>query len=84
MADLTNNQEITQNFAYIIQIKNNENIVIHLAWITGSLVEHQSLSPALSWTPSSPGIYVTEIYVWESLSNQDALSQPNYISIIVS
>jgi hypothetical protein len=83
-ADLTNNQEIVQKFTYIVQIKNNENIVVHLAWITGSLVKHQSLSPALSWTPDLAGIYVVEIYVWESLSNQDALSQPNYISITAS
>jgi len=83
-ADLTNNQEMIQKFTYIVQIKNNENVVIHLAWITGSLIGHQSFSPAQSWTPDSSGTYVAEIYVWESLSNQDALSQPNYISITAS
>jgi len=84
MADLTNNQEITQKFTYIIQIKNNENVVIQLAWFEGSLVEHQSFSVALSWTPDLSGIYVAEIYVWESVLNPDPLSYPNYISITVS
>jgi hypothetical protein len=83
-ADLTNNQDITQKFTYIVQIKNNDNVVVHIAWISGSLIANQSFSPALSWTPDSSGPHIAEIFVWESLSNQDALSQPNYIAMTVS
>jgi len=83
-ADLTNNQEIIQNFSYIVQIKNSEKVVIYFRWITGTLLEYQTFSPALSWTPDSPGEYVVEIFVWESFLNLDALSQPNYINMIVS
>jgi len=83
-ADVTNNQEIAQDFIFIVQIKNDENIIISLGWITGSLNPKQSLSPALSWIPDQSGSYLAEIFVWESLANQDALSKSLSISIITS
>ena len=83
-ADVTNNQETAQDFIFIVQIKNDENIIISLGWITGSLNPKQSLSPALSWTPDNSGSYLAEIFVWESLTNQDALSKSLSISIITS
>ena len=83
-ADITNNQETAQDFIFIVQIKNDENVIISLGWITGSLNSKQSLSPALSWTPDNSGSYLAEIFVWESLTNQDALSKSLSISIITS
>ena len=83
-ADVTNNQETAQDFVFIVQIKNDENVIISLGWITGSLNPNQLLSPALSWTPDHSGSYLAEIFVWESLTNQDALSESLSISIITS
>jgi len=83
-ADVTNNQETAQDFVFIVQIKNDENVIISLGWITGSLNSKQLLSPALSWTPDYAGSYLAEIFVWESLTNQDALSESLSISIITS
>ncbi len=83
-ADITNNQETSQDFIFIVQIKNDENVIISLGWISVSLYSKQSLSPALSWTPDQSGSYLAEIFVWESLANQDALSKSLSISIITS
>ena len=74
-AHITNNQEIDQKFVYIVQIKDRENVVIHLVWISGELNPHQTLSTAVSWRPELSGSFVAEIFVWESLINQDALSK---------
>jgi len=83
-ADITNNQEIPQDFIFIVQIKNDENVIISLGWITGSLNPKQSLSPARSWTPEHSGTYLAEIFVWISVDNPDALSKSLSISIITS
>jgi len=83
-ADVTNNQETAQDFIFIVQIKNDKNVIISLGWITGSLNPKQSLSPALSWIPDHSGSFLAEIYVWESLTNQDALSKSLSINIITS
>ena len=83
-ADITNNQEIEQKFVYIVQIKDTENVVIHLVWISGELKPHQTFSPAVSWRADLSGSFVAEIFVWESLINQDALSESTSFDITAS
>ncbi len=83
-ADITNNQEIDQKFVYIVQIKDTEGVVIHLVWITGELKPHQTFSPAVSWRPELSGSFEAEIFVWESLIDQDALSESISFDITAS
>ena len=83
-AHITNNQEIDQKFVYIVQIKDRENVVIHLVWISGELNPHQTLSTAVSWRQELSGSFVAEIFVWESLINQDALSESISFDITAS
>ena len=64
-ADVKNNQEKTQKFVYIVQIKNQNDVIVSLTWISGSLNPRQIFSPALSWTPKSSDIYTAEIFVWD-------------------
>lgn len=73
-ADLRNNQDIQQKFAYIVQIQNSEGVTVYLAWLTGSLEPAQAFSPAISWIPSEDGNYEATIFVWESIDNPSALS----------
>ncbi len=75
VADVSNSQNIQQPFAYLTQVTNDENIVVSLSWLTGSLSPNQSLSPAQSWMPTKSGLYTIEIFVWESIDNPEALSQ---------
>ncbi|MEM3006875.1 MAG: hypothetical protein QXW37_00630 [Candidatus Nitrosotenuis sp.] len=73
-ADLTNNQDVEQDFAYIVQIQNEEGVTVSLAWLTGTLTPAQSFSPAISWTPQQTGTFEATIFVWESIDNPSALS----------
>ena len=83
-ANVTNNQEIDQKFVYIVQIKDSEDVVIHLVWISGELNPHQTFSPAVSWKPEMSGSFVAQIFVWEGLINQDALSESISFDITAS
>jgi hypothetical protein len=82
MADVSNNQDTQQNFAYITQVKNDRDVVISLSWLTGSLSPRQSFSPAQSWIPTDPGTYHIQVYVWESIDHPSALSPP--LSMVVN
>jgi hypothetical protein len=82
MADVSNNQDTQQNFAYITQVKNDRDVVISLSWLTGSLSPRQSFSPAQSWIPTEPGTYHIQVYVWESIDHPSALSPP--LSMVVN
>jgi hypothetical protein len=73
-ADLQNNQDIEQDFAYIIQIQDENGVTVSLAWLTGTLQPAQSFSPSISWIPNEAGEYEATIFVWESVNNPSALS----------
>ncbi len=83
-ADITNNQIKSQNFVYLVQIKNDLEIVVSLGWISGQLTPNQELSPSLSWTPYESGKYTAEVFVWQGLKNHSALSEISQLGISVS
>jgi hypothetical protein len=82
-ADLINNQNRAQPFAYLVQIQNEDGVTVSLSWVTGSLEPGQFMNPSQSWTPTNPGKYTAQIFVWESVDNPDALSVPLTIKINV-
>ena len=83
-SDITNHQTKSQNFVYLVQIKNDIDLVVSLGWISGQLTPDQKLSPSLSWVPSNSGEFTAEIFVWEGLINQSALSETTILQISVS
>ena len=70
-ADIKNNQEKSQKFVYIVQVKNQDGIIISLGWIGGLLNPGQTFSPALSWTPKVSDVYTAEIFVWDVPKEKD-------------
>lgn len=83
-ADVVNKQATPQTFVYIVQIVEDNGVIQKLTWISASLNPQQSLSPAISWTPTKPGTYTAQIYVWDSIKDANALAQQTQIKIIVS
>ena len=82
-ADVSNGQSGDQAFAYLVQVQDSDGVTVSLAWITGSLTAGQSMSPALSWTPSDSGSYTATVFVWESVDNPTALSPTVSVDIDV-
>jgi len=82
-ADVSNGQSSDQAFAYLVQVQDGDGVTVSLAWITGSLTAGQSMSPALSWTPSDSGSYTATVFVWESVDNPTALSPTVSVDIDV-
>jgi hypothetical protein len=83
-AKITNTQDEIQDFVYIVQVKDENDVVVKLGWISGSLTSYQSFSPSLSWTPKESGVYTAEIFVWDSLLYQGALTNFVTLEIITS
>ena len=82
-ADLTSGQDRDQDFAYLVQIQNEDGVTIALSWITGTIGAGATFSPSQSWTPDATGSYTATIFVWESVSNPTALSPQLSITIDV-
>lgn len=83
VSDVTNQENKEQPFAYLIQIQDNNGITLSLSWITGSMAPKQTLNLGQSWLPTTAGTYITQIFVWESITNPNALSTPLSLQIQV-
>lgn len=80
---LTNNQQFEQPFVYLVQIRNSENSVVKLSWMSGTLRAQDLLDVSQSWIPSMPGDYTIESYVWESIPSMVPISEPNVTHVSV-
>jgi hypothetical protein len=83
VSDVTNQENKEQPFAYLVQIQDNNGITLSLSWITGSMVPKQTLNLGQSWLPTTTGTYTAQIFVWESITNPNALSTPLSLQIQV-
>jgi hypothetical protein len=84
VSDVTNKVNKDQAFAYLVQIQDNNGITLSLSWITGSLLPNQNMSLSQSWIPKSSGMYTAQIFVWQGVTNPDALSPPLTLQIPAS
>lgn len=83
-SDITNNQEKSQDFLYLVQIKDETGYSVSVGWISGQLTPNQKFSPSLSWIPKNAGEYSAEIFVWEGIVNHKALSEYTTLQISIS
>ena len=73
-----NTIDYSQEFTYIVQIKNQENNVVSLSWVTGKIIPSQELGMSVSWMPQEPGKYSIDRFVWNSI--KDAIPLTDAIS----
>jgi hypothetical protein len=73
---IQNMQQKDQPFAYLVQVGDSDGVTLSLSWITGKLGPGQFQNLAESWLPPAPGNYTASIFVWQSLSQPNALSPP--------
>ncbi|HEX5457186.1 MAG TPA: hypothetical protein VFX64_02240 [Candidatus Nitrosotalea sp.] len=83
VSDVTNQEDKDQPFAYLVQIQDNNGITVSLSWITGSMTPRQTLNLGQSWSPNTSGTYTAQIFVWQSISNPNALAPPLSLQIQV-
>ena len=72
--DFTNDSDVQQSFALIVQIKDSNNTTISLSHVTGMLGAGQTLDQVLSYTPTEAGTYTVEKFLWDNLADPAALT----------
>ncbi len=83
-ADVTNNQDKSQNFVYLVQIKDKNNFVVSFGWFSGELNPHQKWNTSVFWIPDNAGEFTAEIFLWEALIDHRALTEYTTLQINVS
>ncbi len=71
---LRNNQETQETFAYVVQMKDSQGIVVKLESIEGVIPSGKSFTVGVSWIPEITGTYSAETFVWRSLNEPVPLS----------
>ena len=72
--DFSNETGNPQTFAFLVQIKDENNLTISLSNVTGILGAGQTLDQVLSYTPTESGTYTIEKYLWSDIANPTALT----------
>ena len=84
-ADITNNQEKSQKFNYLVQVKDSNDFVVKVTWFSGELNPQQKWNTSVFWVPQEAGEYIAEIFVWEGFPiNHNALTEYTELQISVS
>jgi len=84
-ADIVNNQEKSQKFNYLVQVKDSNDFVVKIAWFSGELYPHQKWNTSVFWIPQESGKYNAEVFVWEGFPvNYSALAKHTILQISVS
>ena len=83
VGSIKNEQIFDQKFVYLIQIKDHNDSVVSLSWMSGELTGNQSLDVSQSWLPKNSGSFSIEAFVWNSIEDQKALAGSTTTSIII-
>ena len=66
-SNIKNELDYSQEFTYIVQIKNENNDVVSLSWVSGEVRPSQELGMSISWMPQELGKYSIDRFVWNSI-----------------
>ena len=83
VGSIKNEQIFDQKFVYLIQVKDHNDSVVSLSWMSGELTGNQSLDVSQSWLPKNSGTFSIEAFVWNSIEDQKALAVSTTTSIII-
>ena len=75
--------DFSQEFTYIVQIKNEDDNVISLSWVRGEIIPSQELGMSVSWMPQEPGKYSIERFVWNSIQGAIPLTDTISTDILI-
>lgn len=63
-----NNQQVTQDYAYIVQITDQNGFTVELTSLTTTLDSGKNAQLSKSWTPQEPGTYTIKVLVWNKVT----------------
>jgi len=68
----TNYQQVDQNYAFIVEITDQNGVATDLGWQNGDAPSGKTVSLSRSWTPQEAGVYTVKIFVWDDVNDAPA------------
>jgi hypothetical protein len=82
--DVINNEASATPFVALIEVRDDTNVTVFLAWQTGTLQANARTNVGLSWTPEISGDYTVRTFVISDLESPDILSEVSTTEITVN
>ena len=80
---VTNLQNHSQPYTYIIKVKDSNNTIYSLTFNKGMLKPNDRLTIATSWIPDKAGSYIVEVFVWSNIDGKEVLAPKKVFKISV-
>lgn len=69
VTQISNNDQKSQSYSYIMQVKDENNKVVDLLWIDGTVDPTKKKTVEIQWEPKISAKYDIEIFVWDGISS---------------
>jgi hypothetical protein len=83
ITEISNNDQNTQGYFYIVQVKDVDDKVVYINLINGTIDPDSKKTAEISWTPESVGKYTIDIFVWDQAGVALPLTQKTEYNIEV-
>lgn len=81
---LTNHATSEQKFTYVVQVLNKDGGAVFLGQFSASMLSNQSFTVSEVWVPDTPGQYIVQVFVWDSLASAIPLTNVLQTQITVN
>ncbi|MEX0764050.1 MAG: peptidase [Nitrosopumilaceae archaeon] len=75
VTEISNKDQQSQSYSYIIQVRDENNSVVDLRWISGKVDPTKTNTVTIPWEPILPGDYTVEIFVWDGIDSATPLAE---------
>lgn len=75
VTEISNTDQQSQSYSYIIQVRDENNSIVDLRWISGKVDPTKTNTVTIPWEPILPGDYTVEIFVWDGIDSATPLAK---------
>ena len=83
VTEISNKDQQSQSYSYIIQVRDENNSIVDLRWINGKVDPTKKNTATILWEPILPGNYTVEIFVWDGIDSATPLAKKTEYSLNV-
>jgi len=84
VTEISNKEQQSQSYSYIIQVRDDNNSIVELRWISGKVDPTKTNTLTIPWEPILPGNYTVEIFVWDGIDSAIPLTEKTEYVLKVS
>ena len=84
VTEISNKEQQSQSYSYIIQVRDENNSIVDLRWISGKVDPTKTNTVTITWEPTLPGNYIVEIFVWDGINSATPLTEKTEYTLNVS